>query len=272
MTASMEPSGDLKRDRKRRVARIPGILTEHPGYRWMRQSHEAVHCLEYRAVDGRIRRATRASTGSLSSAAAVPGGLDRRPSPAACVRAGGDGGSAGVRLVGVPSYGGVTSGSDTSGSEHVSEPEIVIAGIGSSVPFGNVCYELYDVVRWIAFDAALSGSVELLRRYVVFAGLSAGAACLAARHERAGASERTVLFIAADTGRRCRRTPGHRCVDAVPARLREGARLSGPAPRETRGRNGLTLTWPRMSWNRAPVRRHGGGPGSAGRRGPGREA
>ncbi|MFK0231159.1 hypothetical protein ACIQUL_35945 [Streptomyces sp. NPDC090303] len=71
--------------------------------------------------------------------------------------------------MGVPSYGGVTFGSDTFGSEHVCDPEIVITGVGRSVPFGNVCYELYDVVRRIAFDAALSGGVELLRRYAVLA-------------------------------------------------------------------------------------------------------
>ncbi|XUM02085.1 hypothetical protein ACQ86F_00045 [Streptomyces venezuelae ATCC 10712] len=89
-------------------------------------------------------------------------------------------------------------------------------------------------MRWIAFDTALSGSVELLLRYAVLARLSAGAACLAARHERAGASERTVLFIAADTGRRC---GGHRGAAAATRSPPASARALG-SPVRPRGRHG----------------------------------
>ena len=64
------------------------------------------------------------------------------------------------------------------------QPEIIIAGIGSSIPFRNVSHQLYDTIHWVGFDAGLAGSVDLLRRHAVFAGLSTGAGYLAARWER----------------------------------------------------------------------------------------
>lgn len=150
--------------------------------------------------------------------------------------------SADVRLVGVQPYGSVTFG-----SEHVSDPEIIIAGIGSSIPFGNVRHEHYDTVHWLAFDAALAGSVDLLRRHAVFAGLSTGAAYLAAHWERREEPGRAALFVAADTG--------HRYVDTVFGRHREAARVEDLAPRQVRGPEELSLPWSRMSWNGAPAPR-----------------
>lgn len=75
-------------------------------------------------------------------------------------------------------------GSVTFGSDHVTDPQIIIAGIGNSIPFGNVDHTLYDTLHWTGFDAALAGSVDLLRRHAVFAGLSTGAAYLVARWRR----------------------------------------------------------------------------------------
>ncbi|MFE7582074.1 pyridoxal-phosphate dependent enzyme [Streptomyces gardneri] len=230
----MEPCSDLKLDQKRRVERIHEILAEHPEYHWMRQYHDDIHYLGYRAVADRIREATGAAgltvVGGVGSGAST-GALARylRAAPS---------GSADVRLVGVQPYGSVTFG-----AEHVSDPEIIIAGIGSSIPFGNVSHELYDTLHWISFDAALAGSVDLLRRHAVFAGLSTGAGYLAARHERERTPGRTVLFIAADTG--------HRYVDTVYARHREAAPLASLAPRDVTDRSELALPWSRMDWNRA---------------------
>jgi hypothetical protein len=85
-------------------------------------------------------------------------------------------------------------------AEAVRDKEIIIAGIGSSIPFGNVDHALYDVIHWVGFDAALAGSVALLREHAVFAGLSSGAAHLVARWEARRAPERRVVFVAADTG------------------------------------------------------------------------
>ncbi|MER5784271.1 pyridoxal-phosphate dependent enzyme [Streptomyces mobaraensis] len=232
----MEPCSDLKLDQKRRVERIQEILAEHPEYHWMRQYHDDIHYLGYRPIADRIREAVGADgltvVGGVGSGAST-GALARH------LRAGPDG-PADVELVGVQPYGSVTFG-----AEHIADPEIIIAGIGSSIPFGNVSHELYDILHWVSFDAALAGSVDLLRRHAVFAGLSTGAGYLAARHERERSPDRTVLFIAADTG--------HRYTDTVHARHREAVPITDLAPRDVSDRSGLALPWSRMRWNRAPA-------------------
>ncbi|MFF0214285.1 pyridoxal-phosphate dependent enzyme [Streptomyces vinaceus] len=240
----MEPCSDLKLDQKRRVERVHEILAEHPGYHWMRQYHDDVHYLGYRAIADRIREAVGGGVGGAAGLTLV-GGVGSGASTGALaryLRAADDPARppADVELVGVQPYGSLTFG-----AEHVPDPEIIIAGIGSSIPFGNVSHELYDTLHWISFDAALAGSVDLLRRHAVFAGLSTGAGYLAARHERERAPERTVLFIAADTG--------HRYVDTVYARHREAAALADLAPQEVEDQRRLALPWSRMNWNRAPA-------------------
>ncbi len=229
----MRPSTDLKLDQSRRVARVREILREHPDYHWMRQYHDDVHYLGYEAVAERIQEETGAGSltlvggvGSGASTGALAHYLRKR--------------SVDVRLVAVQPFGSVTFGSD-----HVSDPEIIIAGIGSSIPFGNVRHDLYDTVHWLAFDAALAGSVDLLRRHAVFAGLSSGAAYLAARWERGEEPERTALFIAADTG--------HRYVDNVFVRHAEAARVEDLAPRPVSGTDELALPWSRLNWNGSPA-------------------
>ncbi|WKD32116.1 pyridoxal-phosphate dependent enzyme [Streptomyces xanthophaeus] len=228
----MEPCDDLKLDQKRRVERIHEILAEHPEYHWMRQYHDDVHYLGYRAVAERIRRST--GGGSLT----LVGGVGSGASTGALARYLRED-SPDVELVGVQPFGSVTFG-----AEHVADPEIIIAGIGSSIPFGNVSHTSYDTLHWISFDAALAGSVDLLRRHAVFAGLSTGAGYLAARWERSRAPERTVVFLAADTG--------HRYVDSVYARHGEAAPVDSLAPRQVTARAELALPWSRMRWNRAP--------------------
>lgn len=229
----MQPSTDLKLDQSRRVARVREILREHPEYHWMRQYHDDVHYLGYEAVAERIQEETGAGSltlvggvGSGASTGALAHYLRKR--------------SVDVRLVGVQPFGSVTFGSD-----HVADPEIIIAGIGSSIPFGNVRHDLYDTVHWLAFDAALAGSVDLLRRHAVFAGLSSGAAYLAARWERGEEPERTAVFIAADTG--------HRYVDTVFVRHAQAARVEDLAPRQVSGTDELALPWSRRNWNGSPA-------------------
>ncbi|MFI1648683.1 pyridoxal-phosphate dependent enzyme [Streptomyces avidinii] len=227
----MEPSSDLKLDQKRRVERIHEILAEHPEYHWMRQYHDDIHYLGYRAVSDLVRE----STGG--DGLTVVGGVGSGASTGALARYLRED-SPDVELVGVQPFGSVTFG-----AEHVADPEIIIAGIGSSIPFGNVSHASYDTLHWISFDAALAGSVDLLRRHAVFAGLSTGAGYLAARWERSRAPERTVLFIAADTG--------HRYVDTVYARHREAVAVDSLSPLPVTARAELALPWSRMRWNRA---------------------
>ncbi|MBW0105012.1 pyridoxal-phosphate dependent enzyme [Pseudonocardia sp. KRD291] len=229
----MPPSADLKLDQNRRVARIRALLAQDPRLHWMRQYHDEVHHLGYRSVArtvaaelGNQALTLVGGVGSGASTGALAGYL-RRDAP-------------GTRLVGVQPFGSVTFG-----SEHVSDPEIIIAGIGSSIPFGNVVHSRYDVVHWTGFAAALSGSVDLLRRHAVFAGLSTGAAYLAARWERRRDPGRTVVVIAADTG--------HRYVDTVFARHDEALPIESLAPHEVTGTDGPALPWSRTEWAGAPA-------------------
>lgn len=133
----------------------------------------------------------------------------------------------------------------TFGGERVADPDIIIAGIGSSIAFGNVDHPAYDVLHWTGFGPALSGAVDLLRRHAVFAGLSAGAAYLAARWERDLDRARTVLFVAADTG--------HRYVDAVFARHAEAVPLAELAPHPVGRGAEPALPWSRTAWAGAPA-------------------
>ncbi|WP_394618308.1 pyridoxal-phosphate dependent enzyme [Lentzea sp. JNUCC 0626] len=227
----MPPSASLKLDQSRRVARVREILRDRPRYHWMRQYHDAVHYRGYRAVADLVRSTvdcsrlsvvggvgTGASTGALVS-------FLRETSPS-------------VELVGVQPFDSVTFG-----SEHVHDPEIIIAGIGSSIPFGNVDHTLYDTVHWFGFDAALSGGVALLREHAIFAGLSAGAAYLAGRWEQRGDPERTVVVLAPDTG--------HRYVDAAYSRHASALRPEELEPRQISELSEMDLPWSRMRWGRA---------------------
>ncbi|WJV51463.1 pyridoxal-phosphate dependent enzyme [Streptomyces flavofungini] len=236
----MPPSSDLKLDQKRRVARVHEILAAHPDYHWMRQYHDDIHYLGYRAIADRVRAAAPADGGPLTLVGGVGSGASTG-ALARYLRADGTGpirradGAGPVRLVGVQPFGSVTFG-----SEHVADPEIIIAGIGSSIPFANVSHTAYDTVHWLSFDTALAGSVDLLRRHAVFAGLSTGASYAAARWEHARVPGGTTVFLAADTG--------HRYVDTVFARHAEAADLDGLAPRTVSSAAELALPWSRMEW------------------------
>ncbi|MER6987626.1 pyridoxal-phosphate dependent enzyme [Saccharopolyspora hirsuta] len=228
----MEPTSDLKLDQSRRVQRIGEILEENPHFHWMRQYHDDIHYLGYRAVAEELERELGpegvtivGGVGSGASTGALAGFLREK--------------SDDVQLVGVQPFGSITFG-----SEHVADPDIIIAGIGSSIPFGNVAHDRYDIIHWISFRAALSGSIDLLRRHAIFAGLSTGAAYLAARWERAENPDRTAVFIAADTG--------HRYTGSVFSRHREAVDLASLAPHQVPALEELAMPWSRMNWNRAP--------------------
>ncbi len=85
----MGPSDDLKLDQKRRVERIQEILRERPDYHWMRQYHDDIHYLGYRAVAEHIGRETDTDrltvvggvgSGASTSAVPSPSGTSRTPS------------------------------------------------------------------------------------------------------------------------------------------------------------------------------------------------
>ncbi|MFV2197075.1 pyridoxal-phosphate dependent enzyme [Nocardiopsis sp. LOL_012] len=226
----MASTDDLRLDQNRRVRRVREIIAAHPDYHWMRQYHDPVHYLGYREVAETLRREV---SGDLTLVCGVGTGVSSG-ALGTYLREG----DPDTRMVGVQPFGSVTFASDG-----VPDRDIIIAGIGSAIPFGNVDHALYDTVHWTGFDAALSGTVDLLRRHAVFAGLSSGAAYLAARWERAHDPARTVVFVAADTG--------HRYTDSVFARHREATAVEDLKPLDIADTAELRLPWARMEWRRA---------------------
>lgn len=229
----MPPTVNLKLDQNRRVARVREILRDSPRYYWMQQYHDDIHYLGYRPIAEMLRRELDGeriilvgAVGTGSSTGALARYLrETRPD---------------TRLVGIQPFDSVTFG-----SEHVRDPEIIIAGIGSSIPFANVVHDLYDVVHWVGFDAALAGSVALLHEHAVFAGLSTGAAYLAARWEDRLTDGGKIVFIAPDTG--------HRYVDSAFSRHRQAPAADELRPRQVNSLDDMALPWSRMNWNRAPA-------------------
>ncbi|SCK50432.1 pyridoxal-phosphate dependent enzyme [Streptomyces sp. WMMB 322] len=236
----VEPSKNLRLDQELRVRRIAEILEDNPTYHWMRQYHDAVHYYGYRDVaevmDGEIPPGAVTLVGGVGSGAST-GAL------ATYLReAGRD-----VSVVGVQPFGSVTFG-----SENVSDPDMIIAGIGSAIEFRNVRHELYDRIHWVNFECALSGSVELLRSTGIFAGLSAGAAYLTTLWERKRCRRNgspTYVFIAADTG--------HRYVDSAFAQHRRAQDIDTLAPHEITSLDELRHPWSTASWTGISASQHG---------------
>ncbi|MGW0394805.1 pyridoxal-phosphate dependent enzyme [Streptomyces sp. NPDC003042] len=224
----VRPSKNLRLDQNLRVERIGELLRENPGYHWMRQYHDSIHYLGYRDVADLIGKEV--PEGPLALVGGVGTGASTGSIATYLREAGRD-----VTLVGVQPFGSVTFG-----AEHVSDPDMIIAGIGSSIPFQNVRHELYDRIHWVNFDYAMSGAVELLRASGIFAGLSAGAAYLTTLWERERDDSRTYVFLAADTG--------HRYVDSAYARHDEARGLGAMRPHEVTEQHELRHPWSTMDW------------------------
>lgn len=230
-TLEQVPTSDsLRLDQKMRVQRIAEILSDNPSFHWMRQYHDRIHYLGYRTVAELIDREL------PSRPLAIVGGVGTGASTGALAsylrEAGRD-----VTLVGVQPFGSVTFG-----GEHVPDPDMIIAGIGSSIRFENVRHQLYDRIHWVSFDYAKAGMVHLLRATGVFAGLSAGASYLTARWERRTNDSRTHVFIAADTG--------HRYVQAAFSTHVEEHDIDTMSPKEIDSLDALARPWSAMTWSR----------------------
>lgn len=220
----------LKLDQSRRVERVAELLAAHPRTHWMQQYHDDIHYLGYEPVAAHIaamldvRRLT--LVGSVGSGCSTGGLITalRRHDPA-------------VAMTGIQPFGSVTFG-----SEHVADPGIIIAGIGSSIQFRNVRHELYDAIHWVSFDAGMAGAVALLRDHGIFAGLSSGCTYLVGLEEARRHPDRDILLIAPDTG--------HRYIDAVFARHGEALRPEILAPIMIDTLDELALPWSVLAWNR----------------------
>ncbi|WP_436848812.1 pyridoxal-phosphate dependent enzyme [Streptomyces californicus] len=225
---AMPPSRSLRLDQEARVRHVRRLLAERPDFHWMRQYHDSVHHEGYREfaelLSGALPEGPLTVVGAVGTGAST-GGLAR------ALRESGRP----VRLVGIQPFGSVTFG-----SERFEDPEAIIAGIGSSIPFGNVRHELYDTVHWLDFRHAMAGAVGLLRDHAVFAGLSTGAAHLAAGWEAARDPGRLHLVLGADTG--------HRYAERVFARHTEALDPAGLRPRTIVSPDDLRPPWSVMEW------------------------
>ncbi|MEU3186341.1 pyridoxal-phosphate dependent enzyme [Streptomyces sp. NPDC006923] len=227
----MPPSQSLRLDQERRVRHIHGLLARRPDYHWMRQYHDAVHYAGYREFADLVTAALPGAD-ALTVVGAVGTGASTGGLAGALRNSGRE-----VRLVGIQPFGSVTFG-----SERFSDPDAIIAGIGSSIPFGNVRHDLYDTLHWVDFRHAMAGAVGLLREHAVFAGLSAGAAHLVASWEAAHDPGRQHLVIGADTG--------HRYTERVFARHREALDRRTLRPRRIQTLDELSPPWSVMEWAR----------------------
>ncbi|QNE78582.1 pyridoxal-phosphate dependent enzyme [Streptomyces finlayi] len=224
----MPPSQSLLLDQERRVRHVRRLLAGRPDFHWMRQYHDAVHYEGYREcaelLSGALPEGPVTVVGAVGTGAST-GGL------AQALRAAGRT----VRLVGVQPFGSVTFG-----SEQFNDPEAIIAGIGSSIPFRNVRHELYDTVHWLDFRHAMAGAVGLLRQHAVFAGLSAGGAHLVASWEAARHPGHLHLVLGADTG--------HRYAERVFSRHAEARDMAALRPLPIGSLAELRPPWSVMEW------------------------
>ncbi|MEU7587269.1 pyridoxal-phosphate dependent enzyme [Micromonospora sp. NPDC049230] len=226
----MPAESDLRLDQGRRVERIRQLLRANPGMHWMRQYHDPIHYLGYAELASLVHTALPdrpltvvASVGTGASSAGLIQPLRRRD-PAA-------------RLVGLQPFGSVSFG-----SERHQDPEAIIAGIGSAIPFDNVRPDLYDQLHWLTFHYAMAGTVDLMRTHAIFAGLSTGAAFLVAAWEAQRHPGREHLVIGADTG--------HRYVDKVFTRHEEALDPAALKPTEIGALDDLAPPWSTMDWGR----------------------
>ncbi|MBB5792897.1 pyridoxal-phosphate dependent enzyme [Streptomyces caelestis] len=229
-------SADAKLDQAGRVERAIEFVKNHPRAHWMRQYHDRAHYAGYASI------ARQLADDLPATRIALVGGVGTGASTGGLHQTLGDLGRE-VELIGVQPYGSVSFA-----SQDVEDPEFLIAGIGSGIPFANIEYGAYSDIHWIDFTYARSGCVELLREYGVFAGLSSGAAYVVGewRASRIGFDEEyPVVCIAPDTGHRYL---AEVFTSEVPVVTRDPQRY----PLEVSRAEDLALPWCRTNW-----RRHG---------------
>lgn len=231
--AKVEPAisaANLKMDQENRVKRIHEILEERDDVHWMQQYHDDIHYLGYKEFAEHIAKhfpeqniSLVGGVGSGCSTGATAHYLRKMHKN--------------VSLHGVQPFGSVTFH-----SQHIEDPNIIIAGIGSSIPFNNVRANFYDYIHWISFDYSRHGAIDLLTKHGIFAGLSAGSCHAVASWCASKLSpNQPCIFIAADMG--------HRYVNSVFASDDPVKSIENLSPKLIDSIDGLSLDWCAMEWN-----------------------
>ncbi|MET1255645.1 pyridoxal-phosphate dependent enzyme [Aliikangiella maris] len=192
MGAIIEPAAsapNLKLDQENRVKRIHELLNERDDIHWMQQYHDDIHYEGYREFAELIIQ--HFDYPEIS----IVGGVGSGCSTGAIATYLRDMGMK-VNLHGIQPFGSVTFQSD-----HLEDPGIIIAGIGSAIHFNNVRHHLYNYIHWISFDYSAIGAINLLKQHGIFAGLSSGSGYTVGKWLNQN-SNTPCLFIAADTGHR----------------------------------------------------------------------
>ncbi len=224
---------NLKMDQENRVKRIAEILKQRDDIHWMQQYHDDIHYLGYQEFAKTI--ADNFPEDKLTLVGGVGSGCSTGATAKFLRKMGKE-----VALHGVQPFGSITFD-----STHVEDPDIIIAGIGSSIEFKNVRAEFYDYIHWISFDYSRHGAIELLKKHGVFAGLSAGS-CYTVANWCAPMldKQQPCIFIAADMG--------HRYFEPVFQTHELAKPVSKLFPTMINDVQQLQLDWCAMPWQRKP--------------------
>lgn len=232
MGAIVEPAAsapNLKMDQENRVKRIQEILKQRNDIHWMQQYHDDIHYLGYQEFSNLIINSFD------SPQMTIVGGVGSGCSTGAITTFLREAGVA-TELHGIQPFGSITFN-----SQHIEDPGIIIAGIGSAIPFKNVRYELYDHIHWISFDYSSAGAINLLKEHGIFAGLSSGS-CYTVANWCHSNVDHPCLFIAADMG--------HRYLEPVFQNPNNTLCSQTLEPVTIKSLKQIQLPWSCMSWNR----------------------
>jgi cysteine synthase A len=221
--------GTLKLDQELRVKKVKSIISKNNNYYWMQQYHDDIHYQGYREFAEQIAKEV------SSDQITLVGGVGSGCSTGASAKYLRDLGKR-VTLYGLQPYGSVSFG-----CEDIDDPEVIIAGIGSAIPFSNINHAAYDYIDWLSFDLCKKGTIKLMEEHAIFAGLSSGGSYYIAEKLHRENPDNVYIFIAPDMG--------HRYVDDV--YMKSGDIVEDQeAPVHIGSSNELFLPWSRVKWSR----------------------
>lgn len=221
--------GSLKLDQNYRIEKVKKLLEENQDYYWMQQYHDDIHYSGYEEFADIVYNEI--STKELTVVGGIGSGCSTGGLGSFLRNKGME-----VNLCGIQPFGSITFG-----AEFVEDPDINIAGIGSAIDFRNVKYENYNTIDWISFNYCLVGTIELMKKYAIFAGLSSGASYCVGKYEMRINPDRPCLIIAPDTG--------HRYLNSVFAKHNIAQSVDNLNPKIINNAIELAIPWCRCHWD-----------------------